>query len=60
MSKIIKGSVIREHKYDAYIESTVITDPVLNDRGQLEFVSETKTGRRIEYMKYESSLELVN
>lgn len=57
--KIKKGSVIREYKYGYCIESTVITDPIKNERGQLEFKSQTSAGSIIEYMKNESSLELV-
>ena len=53
------GSVIREYKYGTCIESTVISDPVKNERGQLEFKSETKSGRVIDYMKHESSLVVV-
>lgn len=53
------GSVIREYNYGIYIESTVISDPVKNDRGQLEFKSKTNGGRVIEYMKRESSLVIV-
>ena len=57
--KIVKGSVIREYKYGVYIESTVITEPITNERGQLEFISETKSGAKIEYMKYKQSLVLL-
>ena len=57
--KIKKGSVIREHKYGYCIQSTVITDPIKNERGQLEFKAENSTGSIIDYMKNESSLEIV-
>ncbi len=57
--KIKKGSVIREYKYGYCIQSTVITDPIENERGQLEFKAETSIGSIIEYMKNESSLEIV-
>lgn len=60
MSNIKKGSVIREFKYGHCIESIVITEPVLNDRGQLEFKSKTSSGSVIDYMKSESSLEVVS
>ena len=53
------GSVIREYNYGIYIESTVISDPVKNERGQLEFKSETNGGKVIDYMKHESSLVVV-
>ena len=53
------GSVIREYKYGTYIESTVISYPIKNERGQLEFKSETKSGRVIEYMKHESGFTIV-
>ena len=59
-SKIIKrGSVIREYKYGTYLESTVFTDVVKNERGQIEFKSITDSDTIIEYMKAESSLVLV-
>lgn len=58
-NKIKLGSTIREYKYGVYIESKVITVPVTNERGQLEFQSVTKGGHVIEYMKHESSLVLV-
>lgn len=57
--KIKKGSVVREYKYGCCIESTVITDPIKNERGQLEFKAETSSGSIIEYMKSESSLEVI-
>jgi hypothetical protein len=57
--KIKKGSVIREYKYGHCIQSTVITDPIENERGQLEFKAETSIGSIIEYMKNESSLDII-
>lgn len=59
MRKIVKGSIIREYKYGVYIESKVITDPIKNERGKLEFISETESGCKINYIKYESSLVLM-
>ncbi|CAM0077098.1 hypothetical protein VPHK391_0082 [Vibrio phage K391] len=56
--EIKKGSVIREYKYGMCLESTVITDPFVNDRGQLEFDAKTKRGVIVEYMKHASSLEV--
>lgn len=53
------GSVIREHKYGAYIESTVITEPITTEEGKLEFKSKTESGHVIDYLKNEDSLELV-
>lgn len=57
--KIKKGSVIREYKYGTYIESTVITDVEVVD-GKLKFISETKDGAQIPYLKYEDSLVLMD
>lgn len=57
--KITKGSVIREYKYGTYIESTVITEPIENARGQLEFKSRTHNGNIIEYQKHESGITVV-
>lgn len=57
--KIKKGSVIREYKYGYCIQSTVVTEPIKNERGQLEFKAETSMGSIIDYMKNESSLEIV-
>ncbi|PSV00431.1 hypothetical protein [Photobacterium kishitanii] len=57
--KIKKGSVIREYKYGVFVESKVITNVILNERGQLEFTSETKNGHKINYIKSESSLTLM-
>ena len=49
------GSVIREYCYGTYIESTVISNPVKNQSGKLEFISRTESGQEIEYTKHESS-----
>ena len=57
--KIQKGSVIREYKYGTYIESTVITEPIENARGQLEFKSRTHNGKIIQYQKHESGITVV-
>jgi len=57
--RIKNGTKIREYGYGAYIDSTVITEPVKNERGQLEFKSQTSDGRVIDYMKRESSLEIL-
>lgn len=56
---IKKGSVIREHKYGTYIETTVITDPIISDKGKLKFMAETNCGKTIEYLKSKSSFEVV-
>lgn len=53
-----RGDVIREYKYGTFAESTIISDVVTNERGQVEFVSETADGVKINYMKHQSSLEV--
>lgn len=57
--KIKKGSKIREYGYGTFIDSTVITEPKLVN-GKLEFKSETAGGVIIDYLKSESSLELLS
>lgn len=52
-----RGDIIREYGYGTFVESTIITDVVINDRGRAEFVSETKDGDKINYMKHRESLE---
>lgn len=54
------GDRIRECKYGVIIESVVITKPIKNERGQLEFKSKLDNGEVISYMKHESSLAIVN
>ncbi len=53
-----RGDVIREYKYGTFVESTIVTDVVTNERGQAVFVSETTDGAKINYMKHQSSLEV--
>lgn len=57
---IKKGDRIRECKYGVCIESIVITDVEINDRGQSVFTSVTDSGVEIEYMKSHESLEVIN
>ena len=53
-----RGDVIREYGYGTFVESTIISDVVINDRGQAVFVSETEDGDKINYMKHRESLEV--
>ena len=56
---IKKGDRIKECKYGVCIESTVITEVIINERCQSEFTSVTDGGIEIQYMKHHTSLEVI-
>lgn len=57
--EITKGSRVREYGYGTYIDSVVLSDPIVNDRGQIEFYAKTQSGAIVSYMKSASSLEVM-
>ncbi|PSV00430.1 hypothetical protein [Photobacterium kishitanii] len=57
--KIKKGSIVRDHRFNTFTESKVISDVIVNKNGQLEFTSETEKGEIINYVKYEHTITLV-